>query len=203
MINVSKTLHLEVRVKLNLKSANKVLPLWVDRLGQESQSIAVRREYRMSDPSGELMIQSTPRVTLNGFLDDLSEGNYHLARAEWRESYAESNGTMRLIFALGPRKFKTESSEVETDLKKLFAENLWSAQAFLNPHYVKGGGMNKHADTICVCLNQREPLFRPDGTPVVSWEKDEAGNRLGDTPKALRAEYKLTVMDDELTLVWP
>ena len=37
----------------------------------------------------------------------------------------------------------------------------------------------------------RIPLFRPDGSLVLRWQKDEEGNRIGDAPVSLQSDHSL------------
>jgi len=54
---------------------------------------------------------------------------------------------------------------------------------------------------VSINLEAREPLFRPDGQPVVVWQKDERGERVGDAPLPIVSERRLCVIGELVKLM--
>lgn len=80
--------------------------------------------------------------------------------------------------------------------ERLTQSFLWHVRVYANP--------NDSTGEIVVSINcgARQPLWLPDGQPVVVWRKDENGKRIGERPLPL-AEHphpRITVRDDTIAI---
>ncbi|PIP23790.1 MAG: hypothetical protein COX90_01965 [Candidatus Nealsonbacteria bacterium CG_4_10_14_0_2_um_filter_38_17] len=80
---------------------------------------------------------------------------------------------------------------------------MWLVEVFSNPFFKDGQIVNGRS-ALVINLKGRNPLFspeKPDGQPVVVWQKDEKGERIGEGPVPLAPSCFLRVVDNEICLV--
>jgi len=209
------TLNGTVRlVALQFRFSNPdVIPSSVkNRLGRET-----REEYekRKSHSSGVVVIESTEKkYSLVEFLGELEAVGYELVDALYQERpHNNAKDThdkytyhmVRFVFARREfvelsDEFKKVRDTIRAELRSICEDALWCAQVFSNPFY-KNGEEIPDQRAVNINLTARQPLFRPDGQPVTIWQKDENGERVGDAPLPLKADYCLRIVGDAVQLV--
>ena len=92
------------------------------------------------------------------------------------------------------------SAKLLAGLQVLSERNMWRAQAFRNPFYEDGVKVPDQV-SIDVNLKAREALVNEDGTPVLVWQRDEVGKRMGETKVQLDPNFTLVFSDGDVRLV--
>ncbi len=178
---------------------------------QQEKETKEKRMARKSQLSGFLAIRPTEKCSLVEFLVEL-ERQYELVDAFYEERIHGKDPRGRRMyhmvrFLFARREFVEISDEFErvrgsirTALSEMCHKAMWRIRAFSNPFYKDGEEiLGQHA--MSINLEARQPLFHPNGQPVVAWQKDESGKRVGDAPLPLKPEYFLRVVDDTVQLM--
>lgn len=161
--------------------------------------------------SGVQIIESTPSVSLVQFVEELEAAGYVLVefslqeRRNIGESYGQDPSCTLRYFFVKPQfdrsseEFKAGREIVLAGLKELARTAAWSVRAYNNPFYENGEATEDRV--ISVNMEARQPLFLPDGKPVVARPKDASGRRISHIPVPISAERDLRILDDELVIV--
>lgn len=206
MVALNETVRL---VALQFSFSNPdVIPSMVKQQEKETKE---KRMARKSQLSGFLAIRPTEKCSLVEFLVEL-ERQYELVDAFYEERIhgkdPRGRRTYHMVrFLFARREFVEISDEFErvrgsirTALSEMCHKAMWRIRAFSNPFYKDGEEiLGQHA--MSINLEARQPLFHPNGQPVVAWQKDESGKRVGDAPLPLKPEYFLRVVDDTVQLM--
>ena len=96
--------------------------------------------------------------------------------------------------------FREARTQILEDVAKLCRESLWRVRVFNNPLF-RNGDMDPIGRSACITLEGRRPLCFPNGKPVVEWQRDEDGYRIGDAPVPITAKHRLTIVDNTIQLV--
>ena len=175
---------------------------------QEDRTVRKLRNKYNSD--GICLIQPTKRVDISDLFHDITAG-YELADAKQqlrRNDRGDYDHVVRYLFV--KREFLVESPElIEFATKRdnilaglwVLCGCMWRTQVYQNPFYKEDGEVADDCVALSVNLKEREELFRPDGQPVTVWQKDEKGNRVGDAPLPLKANYRLRIAEDTVSLL--
>ena len=201
------------QIRLQLSFSNKsVVPesiRWVDK---ETIIECIKRKLRDSD--GNVVFPSTEKCSLSKLPDGLATAKYELVDAFCQERInlkffrnRNRNTYYMVRFLFVPSKladvsksFKNESGKIQNDFEDMCHGALWRAQVFSNLFYGDGGEITGER-VVNIALVAREPLFRSDGTPVMVWQKDENGNRVGGKPAPLKAKHFLLLNEVVTDLV--
>jgi hypothetical protein len=179
-----------------------VVPTSVKKL--ELEMLEERNERKTYKGNGEVIIKPIENVSLVEFLDNLEVG-YELVDAFYQPRIdpkdPRGNRIYHMVrFLFARRKyvklsdeFKEVRSTIYAELRKICEQAMWRVRAFLNPFFMDDEEVLGQR-ALSINLEARKPLFHPDGQPVTVWQKDERGNRVGETPFPLKPDYYLTTL---------
>lgn len=165
----------------------KLVPACLKQKGEESPSEFV---VRKSEIRGEQFLEPVESVGCLSFLSDLALADYVLvdafAKIRKRGGRPYAMSLAQFIFsdtehANSSEEFLRVRPSAELALRQLLEQGMWRVLAFLN-HFFKDGEMVEDQYAISVNLVARVPLVDGNGKPLVQWQKDESGDRIGDTP---------------------
>lgn len=177
---------------------------------RELESLEERNERKTREGSGEMVITLTENSSLAEFLNDLEVAGYELVDTFYQPRVHPKNPRiiyhmMRFLFARHEyadpsEEFKGVRNAISAELLKICEQAMWRVRAYLNPFFTDNEQIpGYHA--LSINLKGRKPLFLPDGQPVVVWQKDKEGNRVGDAPLSLRPDYHLRIDTNAIQLV--
>ena len=172
-----------------------------------------KRSERKSIVNGVMMIPPTEHCSVHAFaVKDLWLAGYELVDAFYEEridprdqSKRRKYHVVRFTFAHSDfvnvsEQFKAVRPALVAGLQQICSTALWRVRAFSNPFFNEGEEVEGQR-ALSLNLEVRVPLFRPDGSSVTVWRKDEQGERVGEAPLPLRAQHELRVVDESPTLV--
>lgn len=171
----------------------------------ESETIQireVRKERDTQHQSGTLLFPPTKRVDLAKLPGDLAK-DYVLVGAK-RQSRMNDRGswdhTFRFVwvrreFFTPSEEFAQSSGHALASLVILCGKNMWRGQSFLNPFFADGVPVEGHA-AVDINLKEREDVVDANCQPLMVWQKDEAGRRVGDTKVQLKPNFTLRLEND-------
>lgn len=170
----------------------------------EPETFAQSNE-RKTHSSGTMIIEPIENVSLGQFVRELVGAGYELVDAFCQERLDRKDPNGRKTYWMVRFMFVRRECMVQDDfeavrfqmmaaLTTMCTTAMWRVRAFNNPCYQNGEEVASQR-TWVVNLEARKPLFQGDGTPVVVWQKDERGERVGDAPEPLRPHLWL--------MVWP
>lgn len=141
---------------------------------------------------GELVIAQTEDCGLMGIAGQLAKAGYELANCFWEER--ELSYVVRFLFfpreSLEPEGFEEHQKAILSGFAELCEGAIWQVAGYRNPFFKNGNAVTgKHV--LCFTCGSRKPLLQPDGNPVVVWDKDEEGRRVGAAPRPLEASHVL------------
>jgi hypothetical protein len=150
---------------------------------------------------GKLIVEPTEWSSLKSILEDLDASGYRLVNVhcEDREDGRESGKhyIVRFIFS-ATEQSSAEFSRIRKFLRLEFydicTEALWKTRAYSNPLANGQRGMNIVCDT-------RRPFIQGDGKLATVWQKDAAGERIGDAPLPLTAGHLLRIAKGDIHLL--
>lgn len=186
-----------------------VIPATVKRLDRETQE---ERVVRKSRSSGVMVIEPTEKCSLVEFLGELEAAKYEMVDAFYKERIdakdPRGKRTYHMVRFLFVRRefvdlsdeFKKVRENIRTELSEMCRMAMWRVRAFSNPFY-KDGEKIPDQRAVSINLESRQPLFHPDGQPVMVWQKDVDGKRVGDAPLPLKPDHCLRVRSDIVQLV--
>lgn len=152
---------------------------------------------------GEVVIPPIQNISLLESLDDFREDGYELVGAFHKPRNNLSGQMHQMVRYTFARKEKANPREeflarrdiVLADLTEICRTVMWRVRAYLNPFFYSEGDEAKNERVFHICLEVRTPLFRPDGTPVTEWQRDENDEKVGDASLPLMPDYRLRVID--------
>ncbi len=186
-----------------------VVPPSVKRLVRETPE---KRVVRKDRSNGFVVIEPTAKCSLVKFPGELEAAGYELVNAfcEERIDGKDARGKrtyymVRLLFARSEfvdisAEFREVRDTIRAGLQELCESAMWRVRAFSNPFFMDGEEIPGQR-AVSINLEAREPLFRPDGQPVVVWQKDERGERVGDAPLPIVSERRLCVIGELVKLM--
>lgn len=183
-----------------------VIPAMVKRQNRETPA---ERAVRKSHSSGVMVIEPTERCSLVEFLEELEVAGYEMVDGFYKERIdAYNKKTYHMVrFLFARREFVELSDEFKkardvicAELRSICENAMWRVRAFSNPFYENGEEVPGQR-TVSVNLEARQPFFYPDGRPVTVWQKDENGERVGDAPLPIRADHRLRIVGDVVSLM--
>ena len=187
----------------------EVIPVLV---GHRSNETTEERVVRKSHASGRLMIEPTEKCSIVDTLDGIESVGYELVDAFHQERIDPKDPTgrrryhtVRFQFARSETaqisdEFKAIRDQIRNEFQDICEVAQWRVRAFLNPFY-RNGEEVQGKNAVSINFEARNPLFHPNGEPVLVWRKDERGNRLGNCPVPQRFNLVLSVVDNELKLL--
>lgn len=189
-----------VYIQFSFSNGNAV-PLSLRDQGQESQD---SRNKRRKMAPGVQVLKETEKVSLVDFLEDLTEDYtlgdaYHQVRTSARQGERPYHVVRYNFYPKGEVCTSVSREDLRPGLQDLLAKNAWRARAYLNPRY-RDQVLVEGERSLCINLEARVPLFRPDGNPVTQWRKDSQGERIGAAPVPLAPSAYLRLAQDGLRL---
>ena len=165
------------------------------------------QDERKKRASGILAIRPIQNVSLLKYLDDLEEAGYEMIDAFYQLRLDKDSRTFHMVHFIFCQhehaeisdEFRTRRDTIRADLRGICTQAAWRARAFINPFYSKGEKVPGQA-AISINLEVRTPLLRADGQPVMVWQKDGEGRRLGERPVPLKSDYHLRLTDNVIKL---
>lgn len=188
-----------ISVQFSFSNPKVVLSALKQRKDETVQENA-RRRLKNEHGDGYVIIKPTENCSLSKLPDELRMTGYKLVDA-FEQKRPKSGRPYRIARFLFSREEQAAKLEFERKMRKdvacfiyLCNSALWRAKAFSNLFYGDGGAPTGER-VVNIVLGTRQPLFHPDGTPVTVWQKGEDGERVGDGPRPLSAEYYLRIKE--------
>ena len=191
----------------------EVIPVLVRHRNNETHEEHKERDVRKNHASGRLVIEPTERCAVANILDGIESAGYELVDALYQERVDPKDPTGRrryhmVRFQFAPRpavqistEFKTIREQIRLEFQDICETAQWRVRAFLNPFYQNGEEISGK-NAVSINCEARNPLFYPDGKPILVWRKDERGNRIGDAPMLPMANRDFLIANDgEVILV--
>ena len=187
----------------------EVIPVLV---GHRSNETTEERVVRKNHTSGQLVIEPTEKCSITTVFTGVESTGYELVDAFHQERIDPKDPTgkrryhmVRFQFARSETaqisdEFRAIRDQIHYELQDICGNAHWRVRAFLNPLY-RNGEEVQGKNAVSINFEARSPLFRPDGTPVLVWQKDEGGNRFGNAPVPPKANRDLVVVNGEVSLV--
>lgn len=173
----------------------------------ETSSESSERQERKEQGSGEQIIAPTEKCCLLPFSEDLEMAGYALVDAIYqnRQRYGGGPNTdktyhaVRFTFArhelaTPSEEFLKVRDEIRGEFGAMCCDALWRVRAYKNPFFLKGEEVAGQT-AVSINLEARIPLYRPDGSLVTVWQKDEHGERIGNAPVPIKPDHYLSLTD--------
>ena len=197
-------------VSLQFSFSNpEAIPVLVRHRSNETMQ---ERQVRKNHTSGQLVIGPTENCSIATMFTGIKSAGYELVDAFHQERIDPKDPTgrrryhtVRFQFARSETaqisdEFKAIRDQIHYELQDICGNAHWRVRAFLNPFY-RNGEEVQGKNAVSINFEARNPLFHPNGEPVLVWRKDERGNRLGNCPVPQRFNLVLSVVDNELKLL--
>lgn len=151
---------------------------------------------------GSALISPTEDTSLAVLLDDLATANYTLVGAlcEERSNTNGGTGTHFVVkYTLAPPSTRIKKPDptflrrqdlLERELREIATSALFRTKSFAKP-FRKNGEPVEGAFVAHIVADARRPFIQGDGKPVAIWQKDAAGERIGDAPIPLAPSFHL------------
>ncbi|MDD2732161.1 MAG: hypothetical protein PHI53_03120 [Candidatus Pacebacteria bacterium] len=200
---------LEGRAKLLMLqftfSSKAMLPSGLAEKAKETISEMMERR---SKTTGIKFIDPVEKVSISLFPKDLMMVGYVLVDAFYTvrtNAYAKNYYIVRFIFATEDNAYPSfaliEHQNSTLDALLGISQNaIWRVRAFLNP-FVRNGEIIDDCHSISINLDSRRSLINNDGSPVIEWEKDEQGKRIGTEPVPVKPKLFLRIKDDDIRII--
>ena len=195
-----------ISMQFSFSNINIVPKLLKER---ELETLEDCNERRSREGNGEIVITPTENSFLIEFLNDLEISGYELVDAFYQPRVHPKNSRIiyhmvRFLFARREyvdisEEFKKVRDTISVELRKICEQAMWRVRAYINPYFVNNEEVfGDYA--LSINLEGRNPLFLPDGQPVVVWQKDGEGNRVGDAPLPLKIVHNLRIVNKVVQL---
>ena len=184
-----------------------VVPSCVKRLSHETQEQAVARKA-MPTP-GQPVIQPTEDASLMRLPSALEKVGYELVDAFYKPRIDQKSGRtyhmVRFVFAHHDYvnlsdEFKRVRNTIRVALDEVCIQAMWRVRSFVNPFF-KDGTQCDGQSALSLNFEARKPLFLPNGQPVVVWQRDANGEKVGEAPLPLKAKVAVSVQDQAVQLL--
>lgn len=187
----------------------EAVPASVRSFQREKETQEEMTIRKMAFGTGVQVLEPVQNVSLADILEDLEGADYQLVVALHQERTHPKDPRRkfqmvrfeftRREFVYISKEFKAVRDVIRADLKEMCRTALWRVRTFLNPLYRNGEEVDGQY-ALSINLEARQPLSQPDGRPVMVWQKDEKGERVGNEPLPLEPDHRLRIEDGELKL---
>lgn len=183
--------------------STKALPPGLFQKGRETiEKLTARR----SEERGEQFLDPTPDVGIALFPGDLTIVEYKLVDAFYQmrtNARGQEYPVARFTSALEVREEAGEFAKHREEAAKaleMCGKDMWSVVGFLNSFFQDGKKVEGQ-HTISINFAARNPMVDRNGKPILRWQKDEKGERIGDAPIPLVPKLFLRIEDDDIRVV--
>lgn len=162
---------------------------------------AARKEFKAE---GEECILPTKDVSCAQFINNLAASGYIMIDAFFQvlnPKYIIVRFDFVILEHFLPSDGFSQGAKVKAEigLRNMAEQNMWRIQAYLNSFFFEGYEI-KDQYGLAINLGGRKPLFDKNHMPVLVWEKDEQGERVGEAPVELRPKLFLQIQGDEIAI---
>lgn len=184
------------------------------RLPKETVAGREERKRVASERPDPVMIEPIERIGLADFVGYLEVAGYELVDAVYQPRIRDgavkgftTYNMVRFLFARHENaepssEFEVDREEVRAGLQKMVTDAAWRVRAYVKPFF-KNGEPVPDRGVVSIHPEARYALVQPNGKPVVAWQKDAEGNRIGDAPVPLKPDYILRLEDGVIRFVEP
>lgn len=173
-----------------------LLSLVSDFIPEREKKPAVAKPQQVP---GRQIVQPTKSVGLNEFVKDLFSMGYELVDCH-HSPYEDDSGrqmtVVRFILAIRDHElapeFLAKRNQLLGELERYAKEAMWQVQGHMNAlfrNYELVSGLY----VISLDANSREAFVDGNGKPILRWQKDEGGKRIGTEPVPLTAKKFLRI----------
>jgi hypothetical protein len=194
-------------------SNRNTVPKWLPWKEEETADQSKERRARKTHGAGMgvCVIEPTESCSIESLPDEVAPAGFYLVDAYAQQRTDPNNPRKRWYMArfifirteeLDPNRedeLKGLREGVEVGLQELCILALWRVRAWKNP-YFKDGEPVEGLHAASVNMEVRKPRFSPNGDPILQWERDAEGNKVGDAPLPLVPAAYLRIVDDTLQL---
>jgi len=163
--------------------------------------------YNPARVNGVQFIEPTSGVSGLGLIDDFAEAGHTLVDAWWEEKYKDERPYYQVRFTYAAPGHDQSSEEfretipvVIEGLQELFFHSTWRVRVFANPFF-RDSEIVEGTSALSLNFEAREPLFGSDGKPLLRWQRDDAGKKIGEAPVALQPTKFLRIVEDDICVV--
>ena len=178
-----------------------VVPQMIKNVGRETLYGYNIRKSRLTN--GIMVIEPVENCSLSDFIEELKDAGYEMVDAFHQERINPKPYSMKTYhmvrFTFASHEFvnisddfKKKRDDIYVALTEMCSTAMWRVRAFSNPFYKDGEEIHGQR-VLSINMEARKPLFHPDGQPIMVWQKDENGRRIGSAPVQITPEYSLTL----------
>ena len=197
-----------IRIQFSFNNRDATSP-WIWSMADDT--LAARRERKEKEVTqpGIQFVPHAPNVGLRAFLFELEDAGYIMTDAVAQSRpHPTQKGQMylmvRFIFHKLPLTAPIQADfaalieqHYKPTLERLAREAMWRVRGYRNPLPREGGqqmfGMSINCEV-------RTPYKDSMGRPVVQWQKDVSGNRVGDKALPIQPKQFLRLIDNRIVL---
>ena len=163
---------------------------------------------RKSEVQGRQFIAPTKDVSVLMFVGDLIAAGYVLVDAFYQmrsNAQGQNFPVVRFIFAVEEdvrtqSEFFCHKQVAQRALAQICGHALWRVQGFLNP-FVREGILIDGCHSVAINCVARNPLIDIKGDAILRWQKDEAGERIGNGPVPIEPKLFLRIQEDDICVM--
>lgn len=183
-----------------------VVPSCVRKLTLEAPEEAWKRRMQVT---GKEVIKPIPNVSLLQFVDQITPQGFQLVDGlSQLRTTPDGESTFHMVrfiftrreYAKPEPEFVSRRLVVEAALKRMCKEAMWSLQVFRNPFYVEGEP-KPGEEALSINLAARRPLLDGKGQPRKEWQKNPAGDQVGNEPVVIQPPHHLDFTADEMRII--
>lgn len=156
---------------------------------------------------GELCFDPVEDVGCSDVVAELEALGYVLVDAFYTilKKDGRDFASVRFIFVIAEHAGLSESfakivTQVRASLQELLSKAMWKVSLYIN-HYFYDGVLIDDVFSFSISLAKRNPLFEADGSPVMRWQRDEAGEKIGEQKFRLTPKNYLRVVGTDVLVV--
>lgn len=185
-----------------------VVPLIFKKLGAKAPD-----RYVNHDGVGKLQIEPTENCSVEDVVGQIEQEGFEMVDAFFqprqikrKDSEGYNNFYIvrfvfcRTEFANVSEKFKEVRQMVRNAFLSLGKLAMWRVRGYLNPCFDEGEKI-RGQNSVSLNFDARKPLFLRDGTPVLVWNRNDKGEKIGCMAPRLQPKHRLHVSKEAILLV--
>lgn len=151
-------------------------------------------------PEGEKTSLAEVPAQLEALGFELVDGHFEVKPRERRHAWKVQYAFARKGSGREPHpQFAPLREAAQAELNMLMNDAFWRVRVFLNPLFHTGQPVEGKS-AICIEADSRLARLHPNGSPVTVWQRDAAGEKVGEAPLPLAPERILRIADSDLGL---